>query len=634
MQRWRTRHDIRGICFQQENPFTAVRIPQLFGNVTGDGFNPFNLLSSLFGGGGASFGPVNQTTDYVPTVNQNPSQHGVQNLNIDFSQIGGPGGNASAQSAGGGLFSFGGAKATGGPGGSNIANFDPTINQVYAPPNYSMPLAGLLSSLGQGNEPFPALMDTPTTPNTFRPPMPTNMPIQGGVGMNVPAAMPNLGMSAMMGGNVAPNSAVAPLIGQQASPVSQGSPLSQMMPPIAPQGAINTAQAMPPLAPNVTQGAQTFPLLPALSLGMQQGGAEDQSIQSDMQDLSGQKLPGTLPAPTALRAQAGTLETSPQEQQPKVSPSFNAQNKLRDNAMRAHSIVEDTKDKNDKVLQQMQDQLAEKQPVLHALARNLQHLDEMKQELADQLSAQQPANKPSKWNTALKLAGRLAAGAAAAADPYAYSVQQYGKGLRAANARAAMAHSLDAAKLLEKSIDDEQSHLEKMYQDVVKPIVTDALTQVERNTQQANMALDGIGKETTGINDAASLDIDMKKFQLSQNEFDFKKIVDKNLMATRSQNAAAHQSIAATDAQRLADEEAANYYPSMARSKAAYADVVNAPFKMGADGELHSPYGVPTKEANEAIADYRIRLKQMVQQGLISNDAGKASYEWYVKGKH
>jgi len=266
-----------------ENVFQLPEFQNMFRLPLGGGGPPGQFNAGLFSIPMSFLNP-SATADqtFTPTVNQNVTQSSPFDISLNFSQIAGPGNQANAS-----IFGLGGGKGGGGGGGSNYANFDPTINQVYVPPDYARPLGDALQgALSNSGLPFSGLPAVDlATPNTFRPPMP-NAPIQGGIGMNVPANIPTPGLSALLGGNLAPNSAAAPLMGQQASPVSQGSPLSQMRPPIAPQGTPSSmgAAAMG-MAPNFTAAA--------ILGGSGQGGQPQLQSETPQMAPSQQIIPGS-----------------------------------------------------------------------------------------------------------------------------------------------------------------------------------------------------------------------------------------------------------------------------------------------------------------------------------------------------
>jgi hypothetical protein len=312
----------------------------LFGGLLGGGLGLLGGLSGLIGG--SSSASAGGST-FLPTVTQSGGTDPFD-ITLNLSQIGGPGGAASASSSGG-LFP-GISIAKGGAGGGNNAIVDPTITQEYAPPNYSIPMAGFLSDLGAGGEPFGALPTTQASPNTFNPGM-ISSPLQGGVGMNMPASAGGFPspLSALLGGNLAPNSGAAPLAPEQSSPVSQA--LSALMPQGAQQGSAPSGAPPPPggvgmgFPPNLS----AFMLSSGQNGGPdgtppQQGGAPLQSQQAQMDTSNDQNAGPTKPAPPVQ----GGLEQSPIYSMPKLG----RQQQLQEHATNAMRDLDDIQNEMEK----------------------------------------------------------------------------------------------------------------------------------------------------------------------------------------------------------------------------------------------------------------------------------------------
>lgn len=350
MQRWRTRHDVRGICYLEAllapvadftagaldslipsaagalTPFTGVGAD--LGNAlagagmgaavnTGGGggtpFNPLQALQGLFSGGAAAAPDAPQVYQQNPTITQTAGgANSPFTTNVDISQITGRGGDAKA--SGGGPFSVSVAK--GGNAGSNYANVsvDPTYNLSSNLPGVpSLPTAPNLLTGG-------AMQNVMTRPNMMPIPNP-NSPM--GMMMNTVQPIAAGGISPVFAAMMS-----APQQQQMAQPGQMVIPGSatqaggyDMPPPPLPQGPMSQSSGM--MSPPMPQGGGMpqmpmgggMPSFPPQFMAMQMGPGGP--LPTDQ----GAPMPGlrpyTPPQPQGMQATAGSLggpQPAPQRQ--------------------------------------------------------------------------------------------------------------------------------------------------------------------------------------------------------------------------------------------------------------------------------------------------------------------------------
>lgn len=196
MQRWRTRHDVRGIC--SELPPFALGASAVGGGTAGGGFDLLGALSGLFGGSASGGGGQSQnnlglnvlpvqanfldptsTSTFDPTVFANPTvtQGNLSNSLILGPQIAGPHTSSSAS-----LFGSAGGGGGGGDGGGNVSdniNYAPQTTLVSnLPPPLQMPGQQPMN-LGSINS-SPRIQMMPMPPTQAGMMMPTTQPIAAG----------------------------------------------------------------------------------------------------------------------------------------------------------------------------------------------------------------------------------------------------------------------------------------------------------------------------------------------------------------------------------------------------------------------------------------------------------------------
>lgn len=346
MQRFRTRHDIRGICFQGGSQFLGpgntltggASASDLLGQAGSSDFNPFSLGASAGPGPlqananiglfqvpiSASFLNPSATTTFDPTVYANPNvtQGPFSNSLILGPQFGG-GQISSASLFGGG----GGGKGGGGNITDNI-NYSPTTNVTSNLPNIGNGFPNMPNMLQGG-----AQQNVITRPNMLPMPpsqagmmMPTIQPIAaGGISPTFAGmmAVPQQQQIAQPGQQVIPGTAaqsggydmpqpqgngipgMPPMPQQQGGmPQMQGSPASMFgaLNPMAmafPQGPDQTGAPMPGLRGPMGESAS-----PALAMGGAPQAAP-QRIQRPLQAGAGTNV---RPDPTLSASQQEILQ--------------------------------------------------------------------------------------------------------------------------------------------------------------------------------------------------------------------------------------------------------------------------------------------------------------------------------------
>ena len=339
MQIPRTRHDIRGMCFDigallaPALDFTGGALDDLLGGAasagagaltpfsglgsdlgnalgaggfgsainlpggTSGGFNPLQALQGLFSGGGGAAAAAPQVYQQNPTITQTAGgANSPFTTNVDISQITGRGGDATA--SGGGPFSVSVAK--GGNSGSNYANVsvDPTYNL-----SSNLPALGALPNA-------PNLLQGGAQQNAMTPFHPIPMPAP-----NSPMGMTMMSPQPIAAGGVSPTIAAMLASPQQQQPMSGVQPIipgsaswaggydSPPQQPPMPQAGGMPQMQMPQqkqaLSPASMFGAAS-PMAMQLAPGPQQG---EVSQGSPMPGLR----PYTPPAPQGLSATAGSL---------------------------------------------------------------------------------------------------------------------------------------------------------------------------------------------------------------------------------------------------------------------------------------------------------------------------------------
>jgi hypothetical protein len=417
MQRWRTRHDIRGICFDigallaPVADFTGDALSDLLPNIGGANFlqglasdfgggllpetaglgnllqgnpisNLFQLstLGQLFPGGGggipglgASMPIATATSSYNPSVNQRPMLTGLINQNLDINSLAGPGGNAAASASGGGFGIPGIAIAKGGAGGSTYTNVD------YSP-------SASITSNAPAVPGLPGLspaMPAPQMPQIRETPMPAIR--QGSPLANMmPTPQP------IAAGGISPTLAAMLAVPQQ----QQIAPSTQIIPGTASQsGGYDQPQQPPPMP----QGQANAMGIPTLTGGVSQAQTAPTAAPGNIMTAGGQQVPfsqatasnpwGLVPPPPPTSPSLAQLPYEPdfaqQEASTPVEPNLNsleqdALNRAKALGDKANTAVTEyvTKQKADKEAREQ-----EKRPRLEKAGNDLAQARARKREL-------------------------------------------------------------------------------------------------------------------------------------------------------------------------------------------------------------------------------------------------------------
>jgi hypothetical protein len=314
MQVWRTRHDIRGICF--DTP--------LQGGVSQNSFNPFSLgTTSASGGLGplqananiglfqvpiqASFLNPSATSTFAPDVTANPNitQGPFGNSLIMGPQIGG-GQNTSA-----GLFGGGGGGKTGGGNISDNITYSPTTTLVsnLPPPLQGMAAPNILQGGVSMQAPHMMPMPNPNSPMGMM--MNTTQPIAAGGISPVMAAVlagPQQQQQAPPGQMVIPGSA-SYAGGYDQPPMPQGGGVPGM-PPMPQGGGMPQMQqgGMDPMALMRSMASPTALALPPLQSQQATPDNSQQGSGSALQAGAGEAVAPDQPISQSAQATIDELE--------------------------------------------------------------------------------------------------------------------------------------------------------------------------------------------------------------------------------------------------------------------------------------------------------------------------------------
>jgi hypothetical protein len=590
---------------------TSVLLP----SAGGGGFNPLGLLGGLLGGltgglaggagGSASAGGSSEDIINNPTLTNNDPF----NVQIQLSQFAGPGGAAAAGGGGGGLFGLfggGGGRATGGAGGSNFAQVDPTINQVYVPPNYSLPVANLLQPQNVpplSQTPFPSI-----NPSGFNPiPIPGGSPLMGGISRMAPAVPSIL---PLLAGSIAPNTNQVMPLPQQASP------LSQVMPAQVPSmGAAAlgfppqfSAFALPPQPQLQSQQAVMAPAQPQAAGGGQMAQGEAQPITGQMAKVGGQ---------TPVAGPSGQAAADSAENIPEIT------NAVMQNVIPQQQISEEAI--NRKYAPLLEELDAEGRQAKFDLDQALlaeRALMMGGNPIAQAMATRQAAySKPSKFREAMHQIGDVLGSnfnpALAAQRQYQRaSLQERAAEEFQQNVRA---FSAEDAAAVREGLKLQEANAEKRLANArigFNQLMRDRQTEIHQTNQaildDAKADTNQLYKGDLSKNRDALRELQTLKYQQEvHHQNALERIAEENA-AAHSLAARASAAQAGTAAGRLADEEAAGYYPAQAASKFQYAGV--------------TPAGVPLRPKDMNDDTYRNLLYQGVYRGDYSLEEAKRAF--------